>query len=72
MDGRQPGWSAGVRLPELAELMLSRGAVTALNLDGGGSTSLAIPPAAVRMASASISDPSPPTATRSAPASAGR
>ena len=42
VDGRQPGWSAGIRLPELAELMLSRGAVVALNLDGGGSTSLAI------------------------------
>ena len=42
VDGRQPGWSAGMRLPELAELMLSRGAVNALNLDGGGSTSLAI------------------------------
>ncbi len=42
VDGRQPGWSAGVRLPELAELMLSRGATNAINLDGGGSTSLAI------------------------------
>ncbi len=42
VDGRQPGWSDGVRLPELAELMLSRGAVIAINLDGGGSTSLAI------------------------------
>ncbi len=42
VDGRQPGWSTGVRLPELAEFMLSRGAVVALNLDGGGSTSLAI------------------------------
>ena len=42
VDGRQPGWSTGMRLPELAELMLSRGAVNALNLDGGGSTSLAV------------------------------
>jgi len=42
VDGRQPGWSNGVRLPELAELMLSHGAVIALNLDGGGSTSLAV------------------------------
>jgi hypothetical protein len=42
VDGRRPGWSTGVRLPELAELMLSRGAVMALNLDGGGSTSLAV------------------------------
>lgn len=42
VDGRRAGWSDGARLPELAELMLSRGAVNALNLDGGGSTSLAI------------------------------
>jgi hypothetical protein len=42
VDGRQSGWSNGVRLTELAELMLSHGAVVALNLDGGGSTSLAV------------------------------
>ncbi len=42
VDGRLSGWSAGMRLPELAELMLSRGAIVALNLDGGGSTSLAV------------------------------
>jgi hypothetical protein len=42
VDGRRRGWSDGVRLPELADLMISRGAVMALNLDGGGSTSLAI------------------------------
>ncbi len=42
VDGRQPGWSSGVRLPELADFMISRGAVVALNLDGGGSTSLAV------------------------------
>lgn len=42
VDGRQPGWSSGARLPELADFMISRGAVVALNLDGGGSTSLAI------------------------------
>jgi hypothetical protein len=42
VDGREVGVSAGVRLPELAELMLQRGAVAAINLDGGGSTSLAI------------------------------
>ena len=45
VDGREVGVSRGVRLPELAELMLERGAVTAINLDGGGSSSLAIRPA---------------------------
>ncbi len=42
VDGRQPGYSIGVRLDELGELLLSRGAVTAINMDGGGSTTLAV------------------------------
>lgn len=42
VDGRQPGYSTGVTLPELAELMISRGAVTAINLDGGGSSTAAV------------------------------
>lgn len=42
VDGRQNDHSTGVDLPELAELMLSRGAVQALNMDGGGSTTMAV------------------------------
>lgn len=42
VDGRQPGWSAGVTLEELAMLSLEYEAVEALNLDGGGSSSLVI------------------------------
>ncbi len=42
VDGRQPGYSVGVRLDELAELMLARGVVTAINMDGGGSSTLAV------------------------------
>jgi hypothetical protein len=42
VDGREVGGSAGVRLSELAELMLERGVVSAINLDGGGSSALAI------------------------------
>jgi Phosphodiester glycosidase len=42
VDGRQPGYSIGVRLDELGELMLERGVVTAINLDGGGSTTMAV------------------------------
>jgi hypothetical protein len=38
VDGRQPGWSAGATLIELADLMREQGAWTALNLDGGGSS----------------------------------
>ena len=37
-DGRQPGYSVGLTLPELADLFISLGADDALNLDGGGST----------------------------------
>jgi hypothetical protein len=42
VDGRETGVSEGVRLTELAELMLERGAVSAINLDGGGSSTLAV------------------------------
>ena len=42
VDGRRPGYSTGVNLVDLAELMKSRGAVQAINLDGGGSTTLAV------------------------------
>ena len=42
VDGREVGVSAGVRLPELAALMLARGAISAINLDGGGSSALVI------------------------------
>ncbi len=40
VDGRQSGYSAGVTLPELAEIMVSLGATTAYNLDGGGSSTM--------------------------------
>lgn len=40
VDGRQPGYSAGMSLQELAALFLSLGATEALNLDGGGSTTM--------------------------------
>ncbi|MGP1273541.1 MAG: phosphodiester glycosidase family protein [Phycisphaerales bacterium] len=39
IDGRQEGWSVGVTLPELAELLAGMGADDAVNLDGGGSSS---------------------------------
>ncbi|WP_422660017.1 phosphodiester glycosidase family protein [Paenibacillus sp. EC2-1] len=37
IDGRQPGFSEGVTLTELSQIMKEMGAVDALNLDGGGS-----------------------------------
>ena len=42
VDGRQEGYSEGVTLPELGEFLLSQGADRALNLDGGGSSTLAV------------------------------
>lgn len=42
VDGRQPGYSAGMTLRELAATMRDLGASEALNLDGGGSSAMAI------------------------------
>ena len=42
VDGRQAPYSAGMTLPELTDLMFRLGAVDAINLDGGGSTAMAI------------------------------
>lgn len=42
VDGRQPGVSVGMTLHELAEYLLSLGAVDAMNLDGGGSTTMVL------------------------------
>ena len=39
IDGKQPNWSAGVTLPQLADLMIDLGVFDAVNFDGGGSTS---------------------------------
>lgn len=40
VDGRQPNYSEGVTLEELALLLREYGAHDAMNLDGGGSTTL--------------------------------
>jgi hypothetical protein len=42
VDGRQPGFSEGMSLQEVARFLMAHGAVEALNLDGGGSTTMAI------------------------------
>lgn len=42
VDGRQPGVSAGMTLEMLAEVLLEFGSVDAMNLDGGGSTTMVI------------------------------
>ncbi|MDR7080979.1 exopolysaccharide biosynthesis protein [Arthrobacter ginsengisoli] len=40
VDGRSPGYSAGVTMTGLAEIMQGLGASTAYNLDGGGSSTM--------------------------------
>ncbi|MDR5695870.1 MAG: phosphodiester glycosidase family protein [Armatimonadota bacterium] len=42
VDGRQPDHSLGMTLPELAALLLRLGVTDALNLDGGGSSTLVV------------------------------
>jgi hypothetical protein len=42
VDGRQPGVSAGMSLRQLADLLVEFGAVEAINLDGGGSTTMVV------------------------------
>jgi hypothetical protein len=42
VDGRQPNYSEGATLEELAELLLAKGGHTGMNLDGGGSSTLAV------------------------------
>jgi exopolysaccharide biosynthesis protein len=40
VDGRQPGYSEGATLKEMAEMMANLGMFNAMNLDGGGSSTL--------------------------------
>lgn len=40
VDGRQPGWSVGATLPELADLLIEQGVSEGVALDGGGSSTL--------------------------------
>lgn len=42
VDGRQPGYSEGIQLAELANLLIEVGVYQAMNLDGGGSSTLVV------------------------------
>jgi GH25 family lysozyme M1 (1,4-beta-N-acetylmuramidase)/uncharacterized protein YgiM (DUF1202 family) len=42
VDGRQPGYSQGVSLHELADMLIAFGAYSGINMDGGGSSALVI------------------------------
>lgn len=42
IDGRRPSWSVGMTLAELAQTLADLGCEHAINLDGGGSTTLVV------------------------------
>jgi hypothetical protein len=42
VDGRRPGWSVGMRLDAFARLLRALGASSALNFDGGASTTMVV------------------------------
>lgn len=42
IDGRRPSWSVGMTLTELAQTLADLGCEHAINLDGGGSTTLVV------------------------------
>ncbi len=42
VDGRQSGYSNGTNLQDLASYLISKGATAAINLDGGGSTTMVV------------------------------
>ncbi len=42
VDGRQPHWSRGATLGEFRNILVDLGAVSALNLDGGGSSEMVV------------------------------
>lgn len=42
VDGRQPGWSEGADFADMARLLRAEGCSDALNMDGGGSSSLVV------------------------------
>jgi uncharacterized protein YraI len=42
IDGRQPGYSEGINLHELVDMLVAFGAYSGINLDGGGSSSMVV------------------------------
>jgi len=42
VDGRQPGYSEGATRADLADILMKEGCTDAVNMDGGGSTSLVV------------------------------
>ena len=63
VDGRHPGHSRGATYRELAEILIAQGARDAVNLDGGGSSTLVIADPAPRV----VTGPRPFDAPEGAP-----
>ncbi|HDR04391.1 MAG TPA: T9SS type A sorting domain-containing protein [Candidatus Marinimicrobia bacterium] len=57
-DGRRDSYSVGLSLDEVADLFLEKGAVEAINLDGGGSSQMAVPGAFINSPSENRAVPS--------------
>ncbi len=64
IDGRQPGWSAGMTLRETATLMLALGTPESINLDGGGSSAMVYADPALKGLWRIANRPSDPTGER--------
>jgi exopolysaccharide biosynthesis protein len=64
VDGRQKGYSDGMTLRETANLLLALGARDAINLDGGGSSTLVYADPAARGGLRVADRPSDPTGER--------
>jgi hypothetical protein len=58
VDGRQTGFSEGLTGPEIADLLISYGAYNAIDLDGGGSTTIVADYYADGMAAKVLNSPS--------------
>lgn len=65
VDGRNSGHSQGVTTVELAEILLGFGAVNAINLDGGGSTTMVIADATPRVVNVPVGTSDVPGSERS-------
>jgi hypothetical protein len=68
-DGRQTGLSVGLRLPEMADFLVTLGCREAINMDGGVSTTLMLNGRTINSPSFGISTPKngPPTQGRQRP-----
>lgn len=58
LDGRQPGYSAGLGLTDMMKHMIALGCTTVVNMDGGGSTVMAVREAGIDSKAVAKTSPS--------------